>query len=119
MAQLVARDADAHRLLGPREPAAIFVDHFLCEQRAAGQLQLGPQVVEVPLQRAVERHARPDQTLAVVDQQPQVEFAPGQGRGWERRDASAQRRASDGQRVDLIALAAVTTRATCAGHPPG
>ena len=47
---------------------------LLREQRAAGQRQLGPEVVQVPLQRVVERDARADQPLAVIDQQPDVEL---------------------------------------------
>jgi hypothetical protein len=60
-AQLVARDPDAHRLLGarqaprdPRTPRAV-------EQRAARQHELGPEIVPVPLQPVVEPDARPDQ----------------------------------------------------------
>ena len=44
------------------------------EQAAARQLELGPEVVQVPLQRVVEPDARPDEPLAMVDQQPNVEL---------------------------------------------
>jgi hypothetical protein len=65
-----ARDPHAHRLLGagqpPRDPGAA----LLREQGAARQPQLGPQVVQMPQQRAVELDAVADQPLAVVDEQP-------------------------------------------------
>src|SRR4051794_26011408 len=56
-AQLVARDPDAHRLLGAREPPADPRAPLLREQRAARQPQLGPQIVQMPQQRAVELDA--------------------------------------------------------------
>ena len=105
-AQLVAGDADAHRLLGPREPARDARSPVAVEQRAAGQLQLGPEVVQMPLQRVVERHARPDQPLAVIDEQPQVELGPVEVRRRQRVQALAQRRSGDRKRVDAVGLAA-------------
>src|SRR5918999_631921 len=39
---------------------------------SCGQLALGPQIVQAPLQRVVEPHAHADQPLAMVDQQAQV-----------------------------------------------
>jgi hypothetical protein len=86
--QLVAGDADAHRLLGPGEaprdawcPAAI-------EQRAAGQLELGPEIVQMPLQRAVQADALANEPFAVIDQQPQIELGPVEVRDREGRKAS-------------------------------
>ena len=70
------------------------------EQRAARQLELGPQVVQVPLQRVVERAARADQPLAMVDQQPNVELRAGQLGRRQRLDALGQRGPCDGERVD-------------------
>src|SRR3954451_24598617 len=88
-------DADAHRLLGagqaPRDPGA----PLHREQRAARERELGPEVVEVPLQRVVERHALADQAVAMIDQQPQVERGPVKLRDWQRAEAFAQRRAGD------------------------
>src|SRR4051812_37210684 len=50
-AKFVAGDANAHRLLGagraPRDARA----PVAVEERAAGQLQFGPEVVQMPLQR--------------------------------------------------------------------
>ena len=87
--QLVAGDAHAHRLLGagqaPRDPRA----PLRREQRAAGEHELGPEVVQVPLQRVIEPDALADQALAVIDQQPHVELGPV-----ELRDAAASPRPS-------------------------
>jgi hypothetical protein len=69
-AQLVARDPHAHRLLGAREAPADARRPLLREQRAARQPQLGPQIVQMPQQRAVELDAVTDEPLAVVDEQP-------------------------------------------------
>jgi hypothetical protein len=67
--QLVAGDPDAHRLLGPgqapRDPRA----PLHREQRATRQPELGPEIVEVPEQRAVELDAVPNEAFAVVDEQ--------------------------------------------------
>ena len=107
--QLVAGDADAHRLLSPREPAGDARRPAAVEQRAAGQFELGPEVVQMPLQRAVEPDALTDQPFAVIDQQPQVELGPIQVRDRERLQALLQRGAGDGERVDRIGLAALTS----------
>ena len=105
-AQLVAGDADAHRLLGAREPAGDPRAPAAVEQRAARQLQLGPEVVQMPLQRVVERDALADQPLAVIDEQPQVELGTVQLRGRQRVQAFAQRRPGDRDRVDAVGLPA-------------
>ena len=63
--------ARASRRRDPGCPPAV-------EQRAAGQLELGPEVVQMPLQRAVERDALADEPFAVIDQQPQIELGPVQ-----------------------------------------
>ena len=94
-AQLVAGDADAHRLLSPREPTRDPRRPAAVEQRAAGQHELGPEIVQMPLQRVVQRDALADQPLAVVDQQPQIELRTVQLRGRQRIQAFAQRRARD------------------------
>jgi hypothetical protein len=73
-AQLVTRDADARGLLGAREPSGDARAPGAVEQRAARQSQFGPEVVQMPLQRVVERDALADEALAVVDEQPQIEF---------------------------------------------
>ena len=79
--QLVACDPDAHRLLAAGQAPGDLGAPLLREQRSARQRELGPEIVEVPLQRAVERHADADEALAVIDQQPQVEFRAGQRGG--------------------------------------
>src|SRR4051794_19597845 len=65
-AQLVACDPDAHRLLGAGQAPTDSRAPLLREQRAARQLQLGPEVVQVPEQPAVELDAVADQAFAVV-----------------------------------------------------
>jgi hypothetical protein len=101
-AQLVARDPNAHRLLRAGQPPADRRAALLCDQRAAGQPQLGPQVVQMPLQRAVELDAMADESFAVLDEQPQIELGPIAVRGRERGQAFLQRGASDVQRVDRV-----------------
>jgi hypothetical protein len=107
-AQLVARDPDAHRLLGPRQAPGDPRAPLAREQRAAGQLQFGPKVVQMPQQGAVELHAMANESLAVVDEQPQIELGPLQVRGREGLQAFLQRDAGDVERVDGIRLAALT-----------
>ena len=48
-----------------------------------------------------------DQSLAVINEQPQVELGPVQVRGRERVQALLQRGASDVERIDRIRLAAL------------
>ena len=86
-AQLVAGDPDAHRLLGPGQAPADPAAPLAREQRAARQHELGPEVVQVPLQRVVEPDPLTDQALAVIDQQPQVELRAGQRRRRQRLEA--------------------------------
>src|SRR5262245_39674049 len=62
-AQLVAGDADAHRLLDAREPPRDARAPGALEQRAARQSQLRPEVVQMPLQRVVECDALADEAL--------------------------------------------------------
>src|SRR5215218_9575973 len=95
------------RLLGAGEPAADPGAPLLRQQRAAGQPQLGPQIVQMPQQRAVELDAMADEALAVVDEQPQVELGPVQLRGREGLQALLQRGAGDSERVDRVGLAAL------------
>ena len=115
-AQLVARDAHAHGLLGARQAPGDLRGPLLREQRAAGQRELGPEVVQVPLQRVVQGHARADETLAMVDEQPDVELRARQRRGRQGLDAGCQRGPGNRHRVDLIALAALAAGAPRAGH---
>src|SRR3954464_10805583 len=106
-AQLVAGDPDAHGLLGPgqapRDPCA----PLLREQGATWQLELGPEVVEVPEQRAVELDAVTDEAFAVVDEQAEVELWPVQVSGREGLQPLLQRGTGDVERVDRVGLAAL------------
>jgi hypothetical protein len=58
----------------------------------------------MPLQRVVERDALTDEALAMVDEQPQIEFGPVQLRGRQGVEAFAQRRTCDRDRVDAVGL---------------
>jgi hypothetical protein len=88
---------------------------FAREQRATGQLQFGPQIVQMPQQCAIEPDAVTDQPLTVIDEQPQIELGPVQVRGRERAQALLQRGAGDVERVDRIRLAALTSAAARVG----
>src|SRR4029079_18801650 len=92
--------------------------HFR-EQRAAGERELGPEVVQVPLQRVVEPHALADQTVAMIDQQPHIELGPVKLRAWQLAEAFAQGRAGDGERVDAIGLTALARAAAGVAHELG
>jgi hypothetical protein len=59
----------------------------------------------------LERRAHPDQALAVVDEQPDVELDARQLGDRQPLDALAQRRAGDGKRVDQVRLAALPAAA--------
>src|SRR5215211_55920 len=115
-AQLVARDLDAHRLLGAGEPPADAGRPLLREQGATRQPQLWPQIVQMPEQRAVELDAVTDEAFAMVDQQPQVELGPIQVRGPERLKTLLQRDAGHVERVDRIGLAPPTSALTRVGR---
>src|SRR5215218_959975 len=75
-AQLVARNPDADGLVGSGEPPRDAWSPGAVKQRAGGELQVGPEVVQMPLQRVVDRDALTDQSLAVIDQQAQVKLGP-------------------------------------------
>src|SRR5215218_7832295 len=106
-AQLVTGDPDAHCLLGPCQAPADPRAPPLREQGATGQRQLGPEVVQVPEQRAVELNAMADEPFAMVDQQPQVQLRPVQERGREGLQALLQCGAGNVERVDRVRLAAL------------
>jgi hypothetical protein len=58
--------------------------------------------VQVPEQVVIERGAHADEPLAVIDEQPDVEFDAGELGDGQPLDAFAQRRAGDGERVDAV-----------------
>jgi hypothetical protein len=72
--ELVTGDPNAHRLLGPRQAPGDAGAPLDREQRAAWQRELGPEVVQMPLQRVVEPDALTNQPLAMIDQQPQIQL---------------------------------------------
>jgi hypothetical protein len=105
--QLVAGDPDAHRLLGPGQAPRDRRAPLLREQGATWQLQLGPEVVEVAEQRAVELDAVTNEAFAVVDEQAEVELWPVQVSGREGLQPLLQRGTGDVERVDRVGLAAL------------
>ena len=97
--QLTA-DANAGALLGAGELASNPIEPDDAIQGARRQLQLGPEVMQVPAQALLVLCAGPDEVLAVVEQQLQlqgglVEVGGGQGLG-----TLAQRCPGDGEGVD-------------------
>ena len=56
----------------------------------------------MPEQIVVERGAHPDEPLAMIDQQPELELHASQLGGRQPLKAFAQRRAGDGDRVDAV-----------------
>ena len=115
-AQLVAGDPDARRLLRAGEPAGDARPPRAVKQRAARELQFGPEIVQMPLQRVVDRDPRANEALAVIDQQPQVELGPVQVRGRQRVETFTQRGPGDRERVDAVGLAAPAGLAPRPGH---
>ena len=98
-AQLAAGDPDGI-VCSAGEPTADAAAPFAREQCAARQLQLRPEAVQVPLQRVVEGAALTDKACAMVDQQPQVEFGPGERRRRQRLQPGGKGCARDHERVD-------------------
>ena len=100
-AQLVAGDPDAHRLLGARQAPRDARAPLAVEQRAAGQLELGPEVVQVPLQRVIERRpARRTSRSRWSTSSRMSSSGPASSAVGNVSRPSAKRRARDGQRID-------------------
>src|SRR4051812_16909694 len=89
--------------------------HFFENNAPPGSRSSGPQVVQMPQQRAVELDAMADQPFAVVDQQPHVELGPVQVRGREPVQALLEGGAGDVERVDRIRLGALAGAPACLG----
>ena len=106
--QLIARDPDPRGLLGAGEAAGETLGPVHGDQAAGRDLELGPEVVQVPAQVVDQPCARVDQPLAMIDEQPDVELDPGELRDRQRLDPVADRRPGDRDRVDRIGLAALT-----------
>src|SRR5215207_5572539 len=66
-AQLVAGDPHAHRLVGAGEPAGYPRSPGAVKQRAPRELRFGPEVVQMPLQRVVDRDPLANQPFPVID----------------------------------------------------
>jgi hypothetical protein len=91
---------------------------FFDSSALAGKRLLGPQVVQVPEQVVVERGAHAHESLAVIDEQSDVELHAGQLGDGQPRDAVSQRGARDGNRMDPVGLAAIAAIAALAGDQP-
>src|SRR6185295_6664124 len=112
----LAADADASALLRAGEPASDPIEPDDAIQATRRQLEVGPEVVQVPAQALLVFGARPDEILAVVEQQLQiqgrlVEMGDGQGVG-----ALTQRRPRHRQGIDRIGLARSALAAAAFAH---
>jgi sulfate adenylyltransferase subunit 2 len=76
--QLVAGDPHARGLLGAQQTSADAVLPTAGGQDAGRDLELGPQVVQMPAQIVDQLGALRDEPLAVIDQQPDLELRSGQ-----------------------------------------
>jgi hypothetical protein len=79
-------------LLGAREPARDFPQPFAGVERPARDLELGPQVVQMPAQSLLVLGATRDEIVAMVREQPDIERPSVQVRSRERLESFAQRR---------------------------
>jgi hypothetical protein len=82
--------------------------HFFENSAPLGS-RFGPEVVQMPEQRAVELDAMADEALSVIDQQPQVELGAVQVRSREGLQTLLQRGAGNVERVDWVRLAALAS----------
>jgi hypothetical protein len=115
-AQLVAGDAHACGLVGAHEAPGDAVLPTPGGQDAGGDLEFGPEVVQVPAQVVDQRGALRDEALAMIDEQADVELASGQSRDGQGVESLADRGSGDRDGVDHVGLAALARRAARVGH---
>jgi hypothetical protein len=77
-AHLVTSDPYPRALLGAREAPADALLPARVDERARRDLKLGPEVVQAPAQVVDQPRALRDEPLTVIDQQPDIEFGPGE-----------------------------------------
>src|SRR5215211_2464688 len=102
-----SRATRTRRLLGPGEAARDLPQPLAGVQRPGRDLELGPEVVQMPAQPLLVGRACRDQILAMVDEQANVERRAVQVRAGKVLDPFLQRGASDAERVDRVRLAAL------------
>ena len=101
------------------ETAAGVPEPFGGIERAGWDLELGPEVVQMPAQSLLVAGAGGDQVLAVVDQQANIERRAVQVRSGELVESFLERGARDAERVDRVGLAAIARGAAGARHVLG
>ena len=98
------------------EPERSFADRAK-RHLARRQFAVAPRLnVQMPLQRVVQRNALADQPLAMVHEQPEIEFGARQLRRGQGVQPFAQRRPRDRDRVNAVGLPARASAATRVGH---
>ena len=114
--ELVASDSDARGLLGALQSPGEALLPARAGEGAQRDLELGPEVVQLPAQIVDQRGALLDEPFAVIDEQPDIELGPSELRDRQRLNALADRRAGDRDRVDAIRLARLAGAVSRAGH---
>jgi hypothetical protein len=100
--QLVAGDEEVDVLLGAAEAAGDALLPAGAGQDALGDLELGPEVVQVPAQVVDQRGALGDEPLAMIGEQPDLELGAREPCGGQGLKTFAQRGASDHHGVDRV-----------------
>jgi hypothetical protein len=85
-------------------------------QGAGGDLQLGPEVVQVPAQATLVLRAGLDQVLAVIEQELDLQGVLVEVGARQRLSALAQGRAGDRKGIDRVRLAGAPFAATALAH---
>jgi hypothetical protein len=114
--EFVASDSDARGLLGALQSPGEALLLARAGEGAQRDLELGPEVVQLPAQIVDQRGALLDEPFAVIDEQPDIELGPSELRDRQRLNALADRRAGDRDRVDAIRLARLAGAVSRAGH---
>jgi hypothetical protein len=100
-----------HALLRALKPAAQLVEPLGPVERRDRDLELGPQLVQVPAQAVLDPGALGDEVLAVVDEQLDLLGFVVDGRRRQAVDALPERRAGDRDGVERVRLAGAALRA--------
>ena len=87
--ELVARDADTRGLLAACQAPGEALLPTQAGERAQRDLELGPEVVQLPAQIVGQRGALLDEPIAVIDEQANVELGAGELRERQRLKAFA------------------------------
>jgi hypothetical protein len=114
--ELIARNTDARGLLGSGQAPGEALRPTLTRERAQRDLQLGPEVVQLPAQIVDQCGALLDEAIAVIDEQPDVELDARQVRDGQRLKALADRRSRDRDGIDSVRLARLARALPRAGH---